>query len=67
MKHILLLLLILNIIITTTNANNTNEIKCIRGQYMDRDLKKCIACPAGRYGRSYGLTSPNCDGLCDVD
>ena len=67
MKHILLLLLlILNLIIATTNANNTNEIKCIRGQYMDRDLKKCIACPAGRYGRSYGLTSPNCDGLCDV-
>ena len=52
--------------IFSVGANNTNEIVCEPGKYIDRDLKKCLPCPAGRYGASYGLTSPSCDGLCDV-
>ena len=48
----------------TGNIENSNEIICKRGEYLDRKVKKCLLCPAGRYGESYGLTSPLCDGLC---
>jgi hypothetical protein len=45
-------------------VENSNEIVCKRGEYLDRSVKKCLQCPAGRYGESYGLKRPLCDGLC---
>ena len=54
-----------SISVSLVKSDNTNEILCNKGSYLDKKMKQCLECPGGRFGESYGLSSSLCDGLCD--
>ena len=46
------------------SATRTNQIECNPGHWCRGGIR--YLCSAGRYGSSYGLTTPKCDGPCPV-